>query len=53
MIVDVETRGELTRGMSVVDTRPQAPGTPNVDMVVNIEVPAVRDYIGRILRSTD
>jgi inosine-uridine nucleoside N-ribohydrolase len=53
MIVDVETRGELTRGMSVVDNRPQAQGTPNVDMVVSIEVPAVRDYIGRILRSTD
>jgi inosine-uridine nucleoside N-ribohydrolase len=54
MIVDVETRGELTRGMSVVDTRPQARGTaPNVNMAVGVDVTAVRDYIGSTLRSTE
>jgi len=53
MVVDVETRGELTRGMSVIDTRPQAHGTPNVDMAVGVDVAAVRDYIGRTLRSTE
>jgi inosine-uridine nucleoside N-ribohydrolase len=53
MVVDVETRGELTRGMSVVDARPHARGKPNVEMVVGVDVAAVRDYIGRILRSTE
>jgi inosine-uridine nucleoside N-ribohydrolase len=53
MIVDVETRGDLTRGMSVVDARPQAQGTANVDLAVAVDVPAVRDYMGRILHSTD
>jgi inosine-uridine nucleoside N-ribohydrolase len=53
MVVDVETRGELTRGMSVIDTRPQARGAPNVDMAVGVDVAAVRDYIGRTLRSTE
>jgi inosine-uridine nucleoside N-ribohydrolase len=53
MIVDVETRGELTRGMSVVDARPHARGTPNVDMATGVDVAGVRDYIGRILRATE
>ena len=48
--VDVETRGELTRGMSVIDARPSPGGVPNVDLAVGIDVVAVRDYIGRILR---
>jgi inosine-uridine nucleoside N-ribohydrolase len=51
MAVDVETRGELTRGMSVVDARPTAP-KPNVDLAVGVDVQAVRDYMARILRST-
>lgn len=53
MTVDVELRGELTRGMSVVDARPHARGKPNVELAVGVEVGAVRDYIGRILRSTE
>jgi len=51
MAVDVETRGELTRGMSVVDARPSAP-PPNVDLAVGVDVQAVRDYMTRILRLT-
>ena len=50
MAVDVETRGELTRGMSVVDARPGP--KPNVDLAVGVDVQAVRDYMTRILRST-
>ncbi len=53
MAVDVETRGELTRGMSVVDQRPWAKATPNVEVGVGIDVNAVRAYIDRVLRSTD
>jgi inosine-uridine nucleoside N-ribohydrolase len=49
--VDVETRGELTRGMTVVDVRPTAP-KPNVDLAVGVDVQAVRDYMARILRLT-
>ncbi len=50
MAVDVETRGELTRGMSVIDPRPGP--KPNVDLAVGVDVQAVRDYMTRILRAT-
>jgi inosine-uridine nucleoside N-ribohydrolase len=49
MAVDVETRGELTRGMSVMDPRPGP--KPNVDLAVGVDVQAVRDYMTRILRN--
>jgi inosine-uridine nucleoside N-ribohydrolase len=49
MAVDVETRGELTRGMSVVDARPEQRAKPNVDVGVGVDVGAVRAYIRRIL----
>ncbi len=51
MAVDVETRGDLTRGMSVVDARPFAP-KPNVDLAVGVDVQAVREYMTRTLRNT-
>ena len=50
MFVDVETRGEVTRGMSVVDNRPNPSGSPNVELAVGIDTAAVRDYIDRMLR---
>jgi inosine-uridine nucleoside N-ribohydrolase len=50
--IDVETRGELTRGMSVVDARPEQHGKANVDLAVGIEMQAVREYIHRILERT-
>ena len=46
---DVETQGHLTRGMSVIDTRPQSTVEPNVDLVTGVDVTAVRDYIKRTL----
>ncbi len=49
MYVDVETQGELTRGMSVVDARAQPAEKPNVDLAVSVDVAAVRNYIGRTL----
>jgi inosine-uridine nucleoside N-ribohydrolase len=52
MHVDVEVRGELTRGMSVVDARATPAGPANVDLATGIDVTAVRDYIGRTLRRT-
>jgi inosine-uridine nucleoside N-ribohydrolase len=50
MLVDVETRGELTRGMSVVDARPIPAGNPNVEMAVGVDTTAVHDYIQHTLR---
>lgn len=52
MVVDVETRGELTRGMTVVDVRWGHTSEPNVEIAVNVDVPAVRKHINEILRET-
>jgi inosine-uridine nucleoside N-ribohydrolase len=41
---DVETRGELTRGACVFDTRWATPARPNVDLVTEVDVAAVRRY---------
>jgi inosine-uridine nucleoside N-ribohydrolase len=49
MAIDVETRGELTRGMSVVDGRAEQRPKPNVDVAVGVDVAAVRTYIQRVL----
>jgi len=51
-VVDVETRGQLTRGMSVMDVRWGCTAKPNVDLAVGVDVQAVRDYMERILRRT-
>ena len=47
---DVETSGELTRGMTVVDRRRTSPHQSNMDVVVDIEVTEVVDYILRGLQ---
>jgi len=52
MAVDVETRGELTRGMSVVDRRPGQQPKPNVDMALGVDRTAVREYVERMLGRT-
>jgi inosine-uridine nucleoside N-ribohydrolase len=49
VVVDVESRGELTRGMSVFDVRWACTRRPNVDLVTDVEVPTVRQYILRTL----
>jgi inosine-uridine nucleoside N-ribohydrolase len=45
MSVDVETRGEITRGMSVVDARANSTDKPNVHLGIGVDVSAVREYI--------
>src|SRR5262249_52189750 len=45
MVADVETKGELTRGMSVFDTRWVCKARPNMDLVVGVDAQAVRKYI--------
>jgi inosine-uridine nucleoside N-ribohydrolase len=47
--VDVEVRGELTRGMCVVDARWTGSAKPNVDVAVDVDVAAVRRYVAEVL----
>ena len=49
MRVDVETRGELTRGMTVFDQRSWETGSANVDVAIEVDTDEVRKYIFRIL----
>ena len=42
---DVETRGELTAGALVVDTRARPANKPNVDLATDVDVAAMRQYI--------
>lgn len=51
LAVDVETRGELTRGMSVVDVRPDCPNPANVDLVVEVDARVVHGYFNDIFSS--
>jgi inosine-uridine nucleoside N-ribohydrolase len=51
MSVDVETRGELTRGMSVFDLRPHRESArPNVELAVDVDMKAVRQYMADTFR---
>jgi inosine-uridine nucleoside N-ribohydrolase len=50
MSVDVETRGELTRGMTVFDQRHWMRTTNNVELATDVDTKAVRAYIARILQ---
>lgn len=47
---DVETQGELTRGMVVIDARPQSAGLPNVQLATGAAIGEVRQYMDRILK---
>src|SRR4051812_42159247 len=44
-VADVETKGELTRGMSVFDMRWNCTAKPNVDLTMAVDVAMVREYI--------
>jgi inosine-uridine nucleoside N-ribohydrolase len=49
MHVEIETQGELTRGMSVFDRRSWENPTPNVDVLVELEFNDVRQYVKRVI----
>lgn len=49
--VDVETRGVLTRGMTVVDTRPTPAGPANARVATGVAVADVREYILKTLKN--
>jgi inosine-uridine nucleoside N-ribohydrolase len=46
---DVETRGELTRGMSVIDVRWSTTAKPNVELAVGVDPQALRQYVQETL----
>jgi inosine-uridine nucleoside N-ribohydrolase len=49
MRVDVETRGDLTRGMTVFDQRSWVQTKPNVDVALEVDTGEVRKYMSRVL----
>ena len=49
--VDIETRGELTRGMTVDDARPSPAGVPNARVATGVAVADVREYILKTLKA--
>lgn len=50
VVLDVETVGELTSGMTIVDRRPFGPRQTNAEVVTQLDVPSVIDYFCRGLR---
>jgi inosine-uridine nucleoside N-ribohydrolase len=50
MPVDVEIEGTLTYGATVVDRRPRTLDRPNMDVAVDLDAPAIVDFIQRGLR---
>lgn len=49
--VDIETQGRLTRGMTVIDARPQRSVAANARVATDVMVAEVRRYIQTILRN--
>lgn len=49
MFVDVETQGELTRGMSIFDRRSWQNATPNVNVIIEVDNKAMRQYVTRVI----
>ncbi|MBI2808477.1 MAG: nucleoside hydrolase [Planctomycetes bacterium] len=49
MHMDVETQGELTRGMSVFDRRSWENPTHNVSVAIEIDVRELREYTRRVI----
>jgi inosine-uridine nucleoside N-ribohydrolase len=48
--VDVEIEGTLTYGATVVDRRPRTLDRPNMDVAVDLDAPAIIDFVQRGLR---
>ncbi len=48
-VAEVEQRGELTRGMLVIDSRWGTTARPNIDLATAVDVAAVRKYVQETL----
>jgi inosine-uridine nucleoside N-ribohydrolase len=51
--VGVETRGDLTRGMTVIDTRATPAGPPNARVATGVAAADVRSYIEQTLKNAN
>jgi inosine-uridine nucleoside N-ribohydrolase len=51
MAIDVEVDGELTRGMTVFDRRPNSSWRKNIDVLSDVEPQGVLDYLSQMLGS--
>lgn len=49
MSLDIETSGDLTRGMTVFDRRPFLAGDPNIEVATDVEAQGVLDYLLKVL----
>ncbi len=50
MSVDVETEGRLTRGMTVFDRRAMKTWRPNLDVLIDVNMQGLHDYVMATLR---
>lgn len=50
MAMDIETSGELTRGMTVFDRRGTQQWQTNIDVAIDVDAQGVLDYLARIVR---
>lgn len=50
MAIDVETTGELTRGMTVFDRRGIQSWQSNIDVLTGIDYLGIADYFMQVLR---
>jgi inosine-uridine nucleoside N-ribohydrolase len=50
MAMEIETRGELTRGMTVFDRRGVPQWQTNIDVLTELDVQGVVDYVNNILK---
>jgi len=48
-VVEIESKGEFTRGMMVVDDRKSTTGRPNVQLALDAAVGEIRQYVARML----
>ena len=51
--IDVETEGQLTRGMTIFDRRQRPAWHNNVDALLEVDVQGVLDYFTQMLRKTE
>ncbi len=49
-IVDVETQGELTRGMTVFDNRRVSQSQPNIDVMTSVDSQSILDVLTQMVR---
>ena len=52
LLADVETEGDLTRGMVVFDRRSTIAEQPNVDVAMHVDSQGVRDYLVQLLKAS-